>query len=313
MKKTLLPFLALIILTLLVACQGKPTTNQNARIQVLVSILPQKQFVEAVGGPAVQVHVLIPAGASPATYEPKSSDLIRVERADVFFRIGHVGFERTHLSKMCALNPEMKVVDTSQKVQLRYFSDTEAHSHDQGEDSHSFEESGVQETEHKGPGEVDPHIWLSPPAVKQMVASIAEALAEIKPEQAGEFQANALAYSAQLDTLHAGLSALLSSLDSRTILVFHPAWGYLADTYGLRQVAIEQSGKDPTIEQLRHVIETAKEFDIKVIFIQQQFSRELAFSVAQEIGGSVVALDPLAEDYLENMRLIGQTLMQNLK
>ncbi len=81
----------------------------------------------------------------------------------------------------------------------------------------------------------------------------------------------------------------------------------------MRQVAIEQSGKDPTIEQLRHVIETAREFDIKVIFIQQQFSRELASSVAQEIGGSVIALDPLAEDYLENMRHIGQILLQNLK
>ncbi len=212
MKKSFLSFLVLIILAILVACQGKPTANQNHRIQVLVSILPQKQFVEAVGGQAVQVHVLIPAGASPATYEPKSSDLIRVERADVFFRIGHVGFEKTHLSKICALNPDMKVVDTSQNVQLRYFSDTEAHSHDQGEDSHSIEETGVQETEHIGSGQVDPHISALPPAVKHMVASIAESLAQIKPEQADEFRANALAYGALLDSLHADLSALFVRL-----------------------------------------------------------------------------------------------------
>lgn len=314
MKKIFLSCSALIFLVILGACQEKSPLSQDNRIQVLVSILPQKQFVEAVGGQAVQVQVLIPAGASPATYEPKPSDLIRVEQADVFFRVGHVGFEKTHLSKICALNPDMKVIDTSQNVELRYFSDTEAHSHEHGDHSHDAEETGVQEAEHnKGPGEVDPHIWLSPPAVKHMVASIAQALAEIQPDQAEEFHANALAYSTLLDTLHTDMQDLLSGLSSRTILVFHPAWGYLTDTYGLRQVAIEQSGKDPTIEQLQHIIETAREFDIKVIFIQQQFSRELALSVAQEIGGSVIAMDPLAEDYLENMRSIGQTLSNNLK
>ncbi len=313
MKKYLLSCTALIILVILSACQEKNPLGADSRIQALVSILPQKQFVEAVGGEAVHVQVLIPAGASPATYEPKPADLIRVEQADVFFRIGHVGFEKTHLSKISALNPDMMVIDTSQEVELRYFSGAESHSHDHGQGSHEDEETGTQGMEHDPPGEVDPHIWLSPPAVKHIVASIAFAMAEIQPHRAEEFHANALAYSTRLDTLHADLQDLLSGLTSRTILVFHPAWGYFTDAYGLQQVAIEQSGKDPTIKQLRHLIETAQESNIKVIFIQQQFSREVALSVAQEIGGSVIAMDPLAEDYLENMRSIARTLFNSLK
>jgi zinc transport system substrate-binding protein len=277
---------------------------------VLVSILPQKGFVEAVGGDHVSVHVLIPPGASPATYDPKPVDLVRVEEADVYFRIGHIGFEQAHFSQLRSLNPGMTVVDTSAGLELRRFGAHESHAHDhdeQGKEEQAGEETGAEEGEAVAGG-VDPHVWLSPLAVKLQVETITRTLAELDPEQAGVYRGNAAAYSARLDDLHAELTALLSGLESRTILVFHPAWGYFADAYGLKQLAIEQAGKDPTAEQLRHIIDTARGSDIKVIFIQAQFSRELAASVAQEIDGVVVSIDPLAEDYIPNLRSVGQTV-----
>lgn len=302
----------IVCLILCGACAKAPSESPHARLNVLVSILPQKNFVEAVGGDLVAVHVLVPPGASPATYDPKPGDLVRVEEADVFFRIGHVGFEQAYLPKIRSLNPDMRIVDTSRDIELRYFGEGESHSHE-----HEGEEHGQEGTGEGGEpghtGGVDPHVWLAPPAVKLQVEAITRVLAEMDPEHAETFRGNALDYGERLDALHAELTALFAELEARTILVFHPAWGYFTDTYGLKQLAIEQAGKEPTAEQLRHIIDTAKASGIKVIFVQAQFSRGVAGSVAQEIGGVVVSIDPLAEDYIGNLRAVGKTVHEYLE
>ncbi len=300
-------------LVLMLGCGRSPRPASDGPIQVLVSILPQKQFVEAVGGQAVSVHVLIPPGASPATYDPKPNDLIRVEEAEAWFRIGHIGFEQSHLAKIESLNPDMKIVDTSQGIDLRFFAENEVHTHDQ-----AAEDSVAQSAEGHGGGGplaskgVDPHVWMSPPAVKIQVAAIAAALAEMAPGHAERFRARAAAYTARLDALHEELKAMFAGLRSPILLVFHPAWGYFADTYGLQQIAIEQAGKDPSPEQMQRIIGIARASDIRVIFVQQQFSRGIARSVAEQIGGVVVAIDPLAEDYLTNLKTVGQTIFEHL-
>jgi zinc transport system substrate-binding protein len=139
-------------------------TDEN--LNVVVSILPQKAFVHYIGGDHVNVTELIPPGASPATYEPKPSDLALVENADIYFRIGYIPFEKSHADKLADLNPDMEIVDTSVNVQLRYF----------GGD----EERGI-----------DPHIWLSPIKVKKQVDVIAESLSIEDPENADIYQRNA--------------------------------------------------------------------------------------------------------------------------
>jgi len=305
MRRTL--SLCAVCLALWSACGQAPKEDAGMPLDVLVSVLPQRNFVQAVGGDRVDVHVIIPPGASPATYDPRPGDLVRVEEADVFFRIGYIGFEQAHFSKIRSLNPDMRVVDTSQGIELRHFGEDESHTHDQGKEEHADEGTGAEEgAEHAGG--VDPHVWLSPPAVKLQVDAIARTLGELDPGHADVYLSNARAYAARLDELHAELTDLFARLESLTILVFHPAWGYFTDAYGLEQLAIEQAGKDPTAEQLRHIIDTAKRADIKVIFVQAQFSRNLARSVAQQIDGVVVPIDPLAEDYIKNLRSVGQTV-----
>ena len=294
-------------------CARPQQSGPRDRIDVLVSILPQKQFVEAVGGDTVRVHVLVPPGASPATYEPKPGDLIHIEEADVYFRIGHIGFELAHASEIQALNPDMRIADTSADVTLRYFSAGESHEHTEtGEAAHTHGRDEGLGQKDSPPEGVDPHIWLSPKAVKLQVAKIAETLSELEPGSSDLYAANALSYSARLDSLHQDLTEMLAGLDSRAILVFHPAWGYFTDAYGLEQIAIEQAGKDPTIEELGHIIDTARASGIRVIFVQEQFSRETARSVAQQIDGVVVSINPLAEDYFRNLRSVGQILLRHL-
>jgi zinc transport system substrate-binding protein len=296
--------------------------------------LPQKDFVKAIGGDYVTVKELIPPGSSPATYELKPQDLIAIEEADIYFRIGYIPFEKANIENIKEANPSLNIVDTSENVNLRYFGEHEEHSHDEDHDAHEDDtdhddehaddhdeehEEGHEEDhadeghddghddghDHSG---VDPHIWLSPEAVELQIESIYSALASTDSENAAYYRTNADAYIAKLDDLHESLEASFSDIETKTLMVFHPAWGYLADEYGLEQLAIEQSGKEPTASQLQEIIDEAKAEGVRVIFVQKQFDVAIAESIAEEIGAAVVQIDPLAEDYIANMESIGETI-----
>jgi zinc transport system substrate-binding protein len=308
MKNKTLLFIGILILTLfVVGCSNVSQEQKYEELNVVVSILPQKTFVQAVGGNLVNVKELIPPGGSPATYEPRPSDLALVENADIYFRVGHIPFEKSHIDKFAELNPDMKIVDTSINVQLRYFGEHEEHTYE-----HDEVESEEHEEEHNHEG-VDPHIWLSPMQVKKQVDVIAQTLSQEDPANAEIYNKNAEKFKKELDDLHSEIESQLGELKTDKLLVFHPAWGYFADEYGLEQIAIEQSGKEPTAQELQYIIETAKEENIKVIFIQSQFNKDIAESIAQEVGAVVVSIDPLSEDYINNLRNVAITISESLK
>ncbi|MCD6229497.1 MAG: zinc ABC transporter substrate-binding protein [Candidatus Diapherotrites archaeon] len=302
MKKEIMLLSVLVICVFLVSgCVNNAEKESGEKVDVIVSILPQKAFVKAVGGEHVNVKALIPPGGSPATYEPRPSDLANVEKAELYFRIGHIPFEKSHVDKFAGLNPDMKVVDTSRDVPLRYFGEHEEHTH----------ENEHREEEHRHEG-VDPHIWLSPMQVKKQVDVIADALSEVDPNNSAEYMRNAEAFKKELDGLHSELKSIFKELKTGKLMVFHPAWGYFADEYDLEQIAIERDGKEPTAIQLQNLIGVAREEDIKVIFIQSQFNKKIAESVAEEIGAVVVPVDALSEDYVNNLRNVAMTISEHL-
>jgi zinc transport system substrate-binding protein len=112
--------------------------------------------------------------------------------------------------------------------------------------------------------------------------------------------------SPRFDTLDQELKQIFAGEKGLQFMVFHPSWGYLAHDYGLKQVPIEIEGKDPKPAQLKELIKHAKEDGIKVVFVQPQFSTKSAKLVASEIGGQVAFADPLAEDWMNNLRMIAQ-------
>jgi len=305
-KKTALLFV--LGLFLIAGCQQNPVTQSQDKINVIVSILPQKAFVKAVGGDYVNVNELIPPGGSPATYESKPSDLANVENADIYFRIGHIPFEKSHAGKFSDLNPGMRVVDTSKNVELRIFGENEEHSH-KHEEEHG---EGEMHEEGEYPEGVDPHVWLSPMEVKKQVDIIADALSESDADNAAEYRQNSEKFKKELDSLHSELVGKFKELKTNKLIVFHPTWGYFADEYGLEQIAIEQEGKEATAKQLQKLINDAKEEEIKMIFVQPQFNRNIAESVAEEIGAVVVSIDPLSEDYIANLRNVAETIAEHL-
>jgi len=295
----------------------------NGMIPVFVSIAPQKYFVQQIGKGLVEVQAMVQPGASPATYEPKPKQMADLSKTKVYFAIG-VPFENAWLGKIAAANSNMRVIHTDHKIEkiameAHHHHDEEAEEHHEGEhheDDHDKEErhgEASHDEDHHDHAGLDPHIWLSPPLVKIQARTILAALQEADPAHRSVYEANFKAFIAQIDQLDADLKKTFAGKKNLQFMVFHPAWGYLAHAYGLKQVPIEIEGKDPKPAQLKKLIQHAREDGIKVVFVQPQFSTKSAELVAQEIGGQVAFANPLAEDWMANLRQVADKFQIALK
>ncbi|MGN7610947.1 metal ABC transporter solute-binding protein, Zn/Mn family [Magnetococcales bacterium HHB-1] len=291
------------------------------RLPVFVSIVPQKYFVQQIGKDLVKVQAMVLPGSSPATYEPKPQQMTDISTAKIYFSIG-VPFENVWLGKIAAANPSMRVVHTDHGIDKLAM---KAHHHGHEEEGHEVgrHEAGHDHAEHQGHMAhdeahhrhtgLDPHIWLSPPRVKIQARTILAALQEADPEHGRIYEANYQAFIAQIDQLHADLKRIFAGKTGLQFMVFHPAWGYFAHTYGLKQMPIEIEGKDPKPAQLMALIKHARENRIKVIFVQPQFSAKSAKLIAREIGGQVAFANPLAENWMANLRQVADKFQAALK
>jgi zinc transport system substrate-binding protein len=270
---------------------------EGGPLEVFAGIPPQAHFVERVGGDHVKVNVLVQPGREPHTFEPTPRQMVALSHARLYFKIG-MPFENVLLEKIRDSNPDLVIVDTTKGIEKRRIAE--------GED--------VSGEHHEGHGEedLDPHVWLSPRLIKVQAANIRDALVEADPEHTSEFNANFEAFAKEVDETHERIAEVLAPFRGRTIYVYHPAFGYFADAYGLRQVAIETGGKSPTPRQLGEIIEKARAEGVRVIFVQPQFAAAGAQVVADAIDGAVVPLDDLAEDVLANLEDMAEKVREAL-
>lgn len=275
----------LLIAGVLAGCrQSAPAAPAApAALHVTVSILPQRYFVERIGGEYVAVNVMVEPGASPATYEPQPEQLRALSVADVYFSIG-VPFESAWLERFASVNENLLLVDTTQGIERL------------GE-----------------PGNPDPHIWLSPALVKVQSQTIYETLVQLDPEHQGAYRANLESFLTDIDALDADIRETLTGVENRKFMVFHPSWGYFARDYGLEQLPVEVGGQEPSAAELAALVAEAKQEGIKVIFAQPEFSTRSAETIAQEIGGEVLLISPLAPDWLDNLRRVAEALAKAMK
>ncbi len=317
--------------------------EQGDRLSITVSILPQQYFVEKIGGDRVDVQVMVPEGAEPEIYEPKPQQLANLSEADAFIATG-ILFEDIWAERIKTANSEMLVTDSStgiEKIEMVAHShahhdhDEEAHAshddhdHDHGEKEHSdhdhekehadhedhSDHEGHSEEEHAahaghdhGDDLKDPHTWLSPKLAKVHAQNIYDALVELEPESEAVFKENLDALLAEIDELDQAIAAELENLSSRSFLVFHPAWGYFAEDYDLEQIPIEVGGQDPSAAELAELINIAEAEDIRVVFAQYQFNAKPAETIASQIGGEVVFIDPLSPDWANNLKEIASQI-----
>ena len=280
-----------------------------AKVAVFVSLVPQKYFVQQIGKNLVDIQVMIPPGADFHVYEPKPKQMVAIARTQLYFAIG-IEFEKARLKKISRANPHMKIVRTDQGIQKIPMA---THYHrDEKDDHHAGSESHKDEN-HRAANSLDPHIWLSPPLVKKQARAILAALQEIDPGHHLIYEANYQNFFAEITDLDSELKKILSDKRGLQFMVFHPAWGYFAHTYGLQQVPVEIEGKNPKPAQLKELIEHARKNDIKAIFVQPQLSARSAELTAREIDGQVVSADPLAEDWADNLRKVARQIKAQLR
>jgi zinc transport system substrate-binding protein len=281
---------------LLLACLALlAAAPASATVQVAVSLLPQAFLVERVGGDRVATVVLVGPGDNEATYAPSPGKLAALESAVAWFTLG-VPFEKAWLPRIVADRPDLAVVDLAEGLPRRR---VEGGGHAHGEDDRQA-------------GEPDPHTWTDPRLAARMAVTIGETLARLDPPNGEAYRANARALEADLLALHEELAARLAPVAGGVFIVFHPSWGYFADAYGLVQLPIETGGHEPGPRALATLIDRGRAAGARAVFVQPQFSGRSASAVAEALGARVIEADPLARDYIENLRALGDTVARAL-
>ena len=272
--------LLLAVWPLLVSCDKKQA--DSGRLVIAVSIVPEATFVRAVCGELAEIVTLIPPGYSPENYEPTPGSMMSFERAALYFALG-VPAEAGILPHV----PEsVRVVFLHEEVAAVYPERTFAS------------------------GERDPHIWLSPKRVRVIIEAISRELSLLDPANAETYEKNAAAYLEQLDRLDAEITSALEGVKNRKIIVYHPAFGYLAEDYGIIMYALEDEGKEATAKRLAEMVELARAENIKVIFYQEEIDSSQAAVFAEEIGGATIRLSPLAADYIDNLKSMAELMAE---
>jgi zinc transport system substrate-binding protein len=285
-------------------CAAESVAPAEEPLRVFVGIPPAKWLVERVGGDRTAVQVMVPPGRSPHVYEPTPRQMVDLAKSRVYFGMGSP-FEETLLPRIRSSHPKLRVEDCSKGVERRKM---EAHHDHEDEHGHDKDHAGDHDLEN-----LDPHVWLSAPNLHKMAVNICQVLTEESPSGKAAFESNRDALIKELDEVDKHLAEVLRPLRGRAIYVFHPAFGYFTDQYGLVQKAVELEGKSPTARQLRDLVRQAREDQVRVLFVQPQFDQRAIQTLAESIDGAVTRLDPLAEDVLKNLRHMADEIEKALK
>jgi zinc transport system substrate-binding protein len=285
--------LLVLLLALLVTACSRRSGGEAAEGKPLiaVSILPQKYFASRIGGDLIETTVLVGPGQNPHNYEPTPRQISDLAVAKAWVLSG-AEFEISLKPKIENLFSGLKIVDGTEGARFRSLEEQEEH--EDGDDDHL---DGI-----------DRHTWLGRENVKILAGHIRDLFVSIDEPNAAVYHQNCDALVKDIDAVFDSLKIELEPLRGRTVYVYHPSFGYFLDEFGIVQRAVETGGKEPTPRQLALLIEQARQERVTVIFVQAQFPVESARTAAASAGAEIVSLDPLAEDWLANIRLMGEAL-----
>ncbi len=287
LKMCILIFILFFCFSFLMA---KESLDPIKKSMIVVSILPQIEFVEKIAGDKFSVIAIVGLGSSPHNYEPTPQQILKISKAKAYFSIG-IEFEKALISKIKASFPQLEIFEVNKNVKLRLM---EKHSH---------------ENEHEEEG-FDPHIWLGYEQVKVILTNVLAALIELDPDGKEYYEKNYLTYKKEIDETFDLLSRRLAPFKGKTVFVYHPAFGYFLDNFGLKQKSFEIRGKEPSQRQLIELIKEAKREEVKAIFVQKQFSKTSAKKIADAIKGKVIEVDPLDPNWLKNIKYMGEKIIE---
>lgn len=267
---------------------GKKDLDPN-KPTVTVTIEPFRYFVEQIAGNDVNVNVMVPAGSSPETYEPTPQQMVDLSQSVFYFKVGQIGFEKTWMKKLQQNAPDMKVIDTS---------------------------AGIRMLKTQS-GNIDPHTWMSIKSADIITSNIAKALMDKYPEKAEEYKKRLSIFRKnKLDKLQNEIDKYQSSIKGekqKSFVIYHPTLTYFAKENGLQQYAIEEEGREPSITQLKELIQRAKSEDINLIFVQKEFSNRNIQVFIDATHSKAVEINPLSYDWEGQLLQITKEIAQSGK
>lgn len=283
---------------LLFSCkQGvKSDKSEQEKTTLTVTIEPQRYILHQIVEDNFNINTLVPPGTSPETYEPAPSVMVEMSKSDYYFIVGDLGFEKAWSKRLVENNPNVKVIDCSQGIELI-----------EGEEHHHTDEKGHTHSH----GSLDPHVWSSPSAVKQLAKNMFNAVVESDPENEETYFTNYDRFVNKVDSVDKVISDLLTEVPTRSFIIFHPSLGYFANEYNLHQHSIEYEGKSPSPSQIKSLIDIAKKENINTVFIQKGFDIKNAEVIAKEIEADVFEIDPLSYDWDTELIKIAQILSRD--
>ena len=276
------------ILTLFILSACGNTTQKSEKPILTVTLEPLRYFTEAIAGNNYEVVSMVPKGSSPESYDPTPQQLVNLSKSQAYFRIGYIGFEQAWMKKLEANCPNMKVFDTSKGIDL-------------------IRDKGHWHGDHFHEGGVEPHVWNSTQNALIIADNIYQALCELDSTHQEDYQKRLDVLKQTIQQTDTNVRTLLENADS-TFLIYHPALSYFARDYGLKQVSIEEGGKEPSPAQLKALIETCRNENVHTIFVQQEFDQRNAQLIANELGVNIVSINPLSYDWVKEMIRIAEAL-----
>ena len=268
-----------VLLTLLTSCEEKKPQLPD-EINISVSLPPYADFVRSIAGNRANIYTLIPPGINAHSFEPSPETIKQVVKSNIYFRVGPIFNLENILFKKIGHNNFNIISDCSNGIEIL---------------------------------DNDPHMWLAPNNVKTITKNILEVLVAEYPQHKNYFTNNRKIFIRELDSVDSLINARLEQKRNRVILVYHPAWKYLAAHYNLEEIAIENEGKSPRAKDLQNFIELAKNKGANCIFFDPHFDESAVTTIAVSLGLDVNSLNPLPTNYIENLKEIGEKLDRYLK
>jgi zinc transport system substrate-binding protein len=263
---------------------------------ISVTINPQYFFVKEIVKDRFNINILIPKNYSPETFEIRPSSLVKLSKSLIYFQIGVLPFEMNLVKKINDFNKNLNISNKKGNLELIFGE------HKCNENSH-----------HNHDLSYDTHVWLSLKNAKALALNVYEEIIKIDKTDEIFYKKNYDELIIKIEETENKIKDILKDLKHRKFMVFHPAFTYFAKDFNLEQIAIEIDGKEPTIKSLKKFIDIAKENNIKTIFIQEQFPKESAKIVAKELDAKIEVLDPLSEDYLNNLVSMAKKIKESIK
>lgn len=281
MKKLFILFL--LIFTIFSCAKKESINSENKSPVISVSIPPLKWITEKITGSDFTVNSVVASNISPELFDPTIKTIEELENSDIYLSFDLFNFEHKLEDAVSNKSKIFNVLD-NKNVSLIEESD---------------EEHSVSDHDH---GEYDPHVWFSINNISHIAENVKNILSEKYPEKKDIFEKNYLNFLTEIEDFKTKSSEKIANKKDKTFIIYHPALTYFAKDYGLKQISIEQDGKEPTAQYLTTVISEIRKNNIKILLVQPQFPKTSTETISKEVSNvKIVEFNPLDENIFENL------------